>query len=417
MDNASHQMEFGQFFTTNETLLDAVHRFIKNDPPIILEPCCGRGDIVNHLLQHPDRAFTTFDLYEIDTSIELLPAVAALQSPTGTTDNSPVSYCDFLASTAPIETFDTIVGNPPFVRTKRGNLYIDFISKCVDLLRPGGELVFVVPSDFFKLTRAATTINYMMARGTFTHVFYPNDEHMFAEANVDVVVFRYCLGGVKGVEEGVEYAPGPGPNTVEYNGVQRYLNNTDGIITFSDSPDNNYLRLGDLFDIYVGIVSGCESVFKNDTLGDRRVLNAHGGRDNYIIPSEFPGPDTAVNDHLLQHKERLLARRIRPFTEKNWFEWGALRNTRVMTDSAGKKCVYVRNMTRLPTIAFTDNVGLFGSGIIMMVPKDGACVSMDKTVEVINSDAFKENYMYSGRFRIGQHQLANARVPHKDVKR
>ena len=71
MDNASHQMEFGQFFTTNETLLDAVHRFIKNDPPIILEPCCGRGDIVNHLLQHPDRAFTTFDLYEIDTSIEL----------------------------------------------------------------------------------------------------------------------------------------------------------------------------------------------------------------------------------------------------------------------------------------------------------------------------------------------------------
>ena len=74
-------------------------------------------------------------------------------------------------------------------------------------------------------------------------------------------------------------------------------------------------------------------------------------------------------------------------------------------------------MTRLPTIAFTDKVGLFGSGIIMMIPKDGARVSMDKTVEVINSDAFKENYMYSGRFRIGQHQLANARVPHKDVKR
>lgn len=398
--SSAHQIALGQFFTTNETLLDAVHIFIKNDPPVILEPCCGRGDIVNHLLQHPDRPFTAFDLYEIDTSIELLPTVASILP--------PVSYCDFLTTT-PVSTFDTIVGNPPFVRTKRGNLYIDFITKCVDLLNPGGELIFVVPSDFFKLTRAATTINNMMDRGTFTHVFYPNDEHMFAEANVDVVVFRYRLrdGGI-----GTDV-----PSTIEYNGTQRYLDNTNGIITFTDSPTSNYLRLGDLFDIYVGIVSGRESVFKHDTLGNRRVLNAHGDRDNYIILDEFPCQDAAVNDHLLLHKENLLTRRIRPFTEKNWFEWGALRNMRAMTENSGKKCIYVRNMTRLPTIAFTDKAGLFGSGIIMMVPKDGARVSMEKTADVINSDAFKENYTYSGRFRIGQHQLENARVPRKDVGR
>ena len=45
---------------------------------------------------------------------------------------------------------------------------------------------------------------------------------------------------------------------------EKYLINTNGIITFSDTSSNqNKYPLNRYFDIYVGIVSGKESVFKN----------------------------------------------------------------------------------------------------------------------------------------------------------
>lgn len=69
------------------------------------------------------------------------------------------------------ERFDSIIGNPPYVRyqdiaastktklksplfDKRSNLFLFFIEKCVRHLNPGGELVFIVPREFIKLTAA-----------------------------------------------------------------------------------------------------------------------------------------------------------------------------------------------------------------------------------------------------------------------
>lgn len=69
------------------------------------------------------------------------------------------------------ERFDTIIGNPPYVRyqdiapgtlgligesvlDKRANLYLFFIEKCLRLLEPGGELIFITPRDFLEATSA-----------------------------------------------------------------------------------------------------------------------------------------------------------------------------------------------------------------------------------------------------------------------
>ena len=65
-----------------------------------------------------------------------------------------VVYGDFMKQTI-TKTYKTIVGNPPYVRTKKGNLYIDFTEKCYNLLDDNGELIFIVPSDFLKLTCAS----------------------------------------------------------------------------------------------------------------------------------------------------------------------------------------------------------------------------------------------------------------------
>ena len=59
-------------------------------------------------------------MYEIDTKIKLLDKI----------QKDKVIYGDFMTQTI-TKRYKTIVGNPPYVRTKKGNLYIDFTEKCI----------------------------------------------------------------------------------------------------------------------------------------------------------------------------------------------------------------------------------------------------------------------------------------------
>ena len=86
-------------------------------------------------------------MFEIDESIQLLEKI----------NKTKVIYGDFLTQTIE-KKYKTIIGNPPYVRTSKGNLYIDFTEKCFNLLEDNGELIFVVPSDFFKLTASVKLI-------------------------------------------------------------------------------------------------------------------------------------------------------------------------------------------------------------------------------------------------------------------
>ena len=167
--------KLGQYFTTNETLQQKVYEFIKNDPNYILEPSIGRGDLIQYIqTKNKDIRFIG---YEIDKTIKLLSIT-----------NTSIIYCDFLKENINNK-FKTIIGNPPYVRTKKGNLYIDFIEKCYGLLEEHGELIFIVPSDFFKLTSASNLLSIMLSNGSFTDIYHPNNEKMFDNANIDIFVF------------------------------------------------------------------------------------------------------------------------------------------------------------------------------------------------------------------------------------
>ena len=63
----------GQYFTTHNELKEKVFEFILNNPSNILEPSIGQGDLVTFITDKMPR--TTFDMYEIDTSIELMDKI------------------------------------------------------------------------------------------------------------------------------------------------------------------------------------------------------------------------------------------------------------------------------------------------------------------------------------------------------
>jgi adenine-specific DNA-methyltransferase len=375
----------GQYFTTNTILKEKVFEFILNRPSNILEPSIGQGDLIEFITDKiPD---ITFDMYEIDTKIKLLKKI----------QKDKIIYCDFMKQTI-TKTYRTIIGNPPYVRTKRGNLYIDFTEKCYDLLEDNGELIFIVPSDFLKLTSASKLLNVMMMNGTFTHIFHPHNEKMFENASIDVIVFRYCKNNL--IEK-----------KILYNEKPLYIANSNGLITFTEEENSNDIMFRDYFDIYVGLVSGKEDVYKNEKLGNVEVLNGECKMDKYIYIERYPCGNKDIDQYLLSHKKELVGRKIRKFNENNWFEWGAPRNITNINATLGKECIYIYNLTRKTNVSFVSNVKYFGGGLLLLIPKKKC--NLHNIVSYINSDTFKCNFMFAGRFKIGHRQICNSYIPNE----
>jgi adenine-specific DNA-methyltransferase len=354
-----------------------------NNPTNILEPSMGRGDLITSITNKNPKI--TFDMYEIDTNIEILDTI----------QQDDIVYEDFMTQTIS-KKYKTIVGNPPYVRTKKGNLYIDFTEKCFNLLENNGELIFIVPSDFLKLTSASKLLNTMMENGTFTHIFHPNNEKMFENASIDIIIFRYCKNKLL-------------PKSVSYNDKQLYITNNKGLITFNQEEHKSDQTFQDYFDIYVGLVSGKEDVYKNKQLGNIEVLNGENKLDKYIYIDKYPSENTQINDFLLQHKKQLIDRKIKKFNEKNWFEWGVPRNINTIKKHLGKDCIYIYNLTRNSKVAFKGKVSYFGGSLLILIPKQPC--DLENVLAYLNSNTFKDNFMFSGRFKIGHRQISNSHIP------
>jgi len=377
------KQNLGQYFTTHNELKEKIFQFILNKPSNILEPSIGQGDLITFITEKIPNI--TFDMYEIDINIKLLDKI----------QQEKIIYGDFMKQKI-IKTYKTIIGNPPYIRTKKGNLYIDFIEKCYNLLDDNGELIFIVPSDFLKLTCASKLLNSMITNGTFTHIFHPHNEKMFENATIDIIVFRYCKNNLI-------------DKKVIYNDKSLYITNSNGLITFGENENNNNIMFQDYFDIFVGLVSGKEEVYKNKELGNIEVLNGENKINKYIYIEKYPCDNKKINKHLLHYKKELIERKIRKFNENNWFEWGAPRNITAINNNHGKDCIYIYNLTRKINVAFTDKVKYFGGGLIMLIPKKEC--NLNNIVAYINSNKFKDNFMFSGRFKIGHRQICNSYLP------
>lgn len=370
----------GQYFTEDEYLQNTVTGLIFNIPSKILEPSIGRGDLVMRVQERFKNV--PVDMYELDNEIVMLEGIK----------KEEIVYGDFMIQNIDVK-YDTIIGNPPYVKTKKGNLYIDFIDKCYHLLENNGELVFIVPSDFLKLTSAVKIIKEMMLNGTFTHIVHPNKENLFKNASIDIIIFRYCKN--KSL-----------PKKTLFNGIVKHLIHTNGMITFSDRSEIEQKIFQDYFKVAVGMVTGKESVYKNKELGNIQLLNKKNVKDDYILVEKFPTEKKELNDYLLEHKDTLMGRKIKKFNESNWFEWGAPRNVKLIEENMGKECIYISNLTRQSEVAFIDKVQYFGGALLMLLPKED--IDLKNVLNYLNGESFKKNFIYSGRFKIGHRQLSNS---------
>ena len=377
--------DLGQFFTSADSLQTFVFDHVKHKGSTLLEPSFGAGHLLKPFLQYnPNYPMVC---YELDHTI--VPVVPFNQ-------HQMTIYADFTKQEIR-QRYKTIIGNPPYIKQSSGNLYIKFIEQCYELLEPDGELLFIVPSDFFKLTSASAIITKLAENGSFTDVLFPHDETLFKGASIDVTAFRY--------EKNLNHSKKPNPTTT-VNGKSMLCNVMNGIVTFSDSEQTGS-PLSDTFDVYVGLVSGRDEIYRVP-FGNVDVLCDKGKADRFIFPESYPTNNKAIDDHLLANKGALLERKIRKFSESNWFEWGAPRNLTAIRANLGNPCIYVKNLTRNKEVSFLGRVQFFGGSLLCLIPKKAMTeTALQTVIDFLNSETVQKDYLYANRFKIGHKQVSN----------
>lgn len=415
--------ELGQYFTKNESLLKNLKEFIKNKPKQILEPSIGQGHIIDYLKKDPNQIFenTEFIMIEIDKNLIPLTSI----------NKEEIHYVDFLEyNPNQNKKFQTIIGNPPYVKKKgKPNLYVEFIKKCVNLLENNGELIFIIPSDFFQLTSSAKLINQMISQGKFTHIYHPNKENLFEEASIDVLIFRFQK--IENINQNISNEI---KTNIIYNNEMKYVNNNNGSLTFSSAYQNSIhnsnqnnknqiklqnIKVGDYFEVYVGMVSGNEKLLKNSTYGNIEILTGENNIEKYIFLTNYPTENKNLNEYLELNKEELKQRKVRKIDDTNWFEFGLPRNKKhidkIIYKSNDKiinnktKCLYMYNLTRKKEVCFQSHVQYFGGNLLILIPKQE--INLEETMNYFNSNEFKEQYMFSNRFKINHKNLKECYVP------
>ncbi len=302
------------------------------------------------------------------------------------------------------EQFDTIIGNPPYVRfqdvavdtqkrlksqffDKRSNLFLFFIEKCVRHLKPGGELVFIVPREFIKLTAAKKLNAWLYAQGRITHFYETGDTRVFGEHTPNCAIFRFEKGRMdRHLSDGRRF--------VEVDGQLMFLR------------DDYSVRFADVFTVKVGAVSGADHIFTHpkgnmDFVCSKTVETGETRRMLYGIK----------HPHLEKHKEELLARRVKTFDESNWWQWG--RHFPINLHPR----IYVNGRTRKPEPFFLHDCNSFDGSVLALFTKNRRMQRREliECTLMLNKEVDWQElgFVCDGRFLFTQRSLQTCVLPDK----
>lgn len=297
------------------------------------------------------------------------------------------------------EKFDTIIGNPPYVRyqdilpttrarlngemfDRRSNLYLFFIEKAIRHLKDGGELIFIVPRELAKLTAAAKLNQFIYEQGTITDYIETGDSRIFQDAVPNCVIFRFEKDNFsRRMTDG------------------RTFSVADGQLMFTSGK--YVVPFSDLFMVKVGAVSGADKIFEHPK-GNVQVVcskTIDTGETRHM----FMG---VKHPHLEKHKEQLLKRGIRTFDETNWWQWG--RNHHV-SDSPR---IYVNQKTRRAEPFFRHDCTIYDGSILALFPKIEG-MDIELAAKMLNTKVNWEElgFVCDGRYLFGQRTLSNCLLP------
>lgn len=347
-----------------------------------LEPSCGNGAFFNSL---PENKIGI----EIDRNV----------IPKNNNNILNIDFFDYPVN----EKFDTIIGNPPYVRfqdinvkTKerlrpfaqlfdsRTNLYLFFIFKSILHLNKFGELIFITPRGFLKNTAAIKLNEFMFKNGTITHFFDLGDAKIFKTAQPNCAIWRFEKD-----------------NFTKKTQDNRHFLCVNGQLFFTK---HNYpIFFKDLFFVKVGAVSGADSIFTNEQLGNIDFICSHTAKTGKTRRMIYN-----INiDYLKKFKNKLLKRKIKKFNEHNFWQWGR---------NYFKSCaprIYVNTKTRNSCPFFLNSCTAYDGSILAIFPRFKTTpTTLQKLCSLLNAVDWNElGFVCNGRFLFSQNNLEKSILP------
>lgn len=390
----------GQVFTQDKNILEMIN-LIRNKKGVCLEPSCGNGAILKIL----DKKKTEYPMkeihaFEIDEDLKSYDYVKYGDFFTLIKNNEYKNKC-----------FDTIIGNPPYVKYKninletkknldvldfdeRSNLYLFFIKKSVELLNKNGELIFLVPRDFLKATSAIRMNNWLFSQGTITDIIDYGDEVLFNGFNPNCIIFRFEKGNFKRTIKIKKYKMGKTKTS------KLKLSCINGQFIFS--KEELVVDAKQLFTVKVGAVSGADKIFENKK-GNLEMVCSETYKNGKLRKMFY----NIYSEELETYKSVLLSRKIKSFNENNWFTWG---RGYFKTE---KNRIYVNAKTRNKNPFFLNDCKAYDGSILALFPKkDLSKTELEELKNLLNNlDWESLGFLCGNRYLFSQKSLANLKLP------
>ena len=364
----------GQVFTPHHIVSTMLS--LRENIGSILEPSSGDGAFLNNLQKD----------------------AVAIEIDSRFTKDKRVENIDFFDYSTENK-FDTIIGNPPYVRfqdisletqfkldlsifDKRTNLYQFFIKKSIEHLTKNGELIFITPKEFLKATSSIKLNQFIYENGTITDIIDLGDERIFGKFSPNVIIFRFEKD-----------------NFSRTTTTSKRFTLSNGQLYFTN---NNYpIKFKDLFFVKVGAVSGADKIFESDKFGNSDFVCSYTnqtGKTRKMIYQK-------KHQYLEKYKDKLIVRKIRNFREDNWWEWD-----RKFYDSELPR-IYVNHKTRVKKPFFKHSSKYYDGSVLAIFPKF-TNPDLDDIIENINSVNWNElGFITDGRFIFSQRSLENSILP------
>ena len=430
----------------------------------ILDSGFGEGVFIKSLI---NRGFSNIKGYDIDEKNYKI-----VKNKFG--DKAKIECKDYL-KTPKEEKFDLIIGNPPYVHWNnidkkiRNKLYTDgfwkqysngewdllyaFIIWSIEKLDDNGELIYIVPYNWFNSTYGASLRKYLIDNGQFEIICHFGEFKLFKDCYPNNIIFRYrktknkekpliFVSEFKGRKGNVSQLLDYIKREFEKINCHRYETENEDFKIFTTAQfktENLWhlatptekehidrvekatkgVKLSDYLDVGVGIVSGYDEAY---TINDFQINNFSEKEKEFIFPfikaknckryyiengSYYLFPDEIqteeelkkypkIYERLLKHKEKL-NKRYMP-KNKKWWDWATIRNKELFERSLDKPKIFVPCIDRSlkARYSYTEEK-YFGAGdVLIIITKNGIKEDLRYILAWLNSKIINNWYRVKG---------------------